>query len=210
MKKKAQITMESLLLYGAAILVVLLAIAALTYFGVLDLGRLLPDKCNFEGTGGLRCDDYKADATSASEIQIEVTNKGTKGYAIASSSRFVAEDSTMTGDCPIVGSPTIAPGNPGTLLFNCDGWVDQPGSRISGKVELDYTFGGALNHKGFGQLTVTTTGGTSYVCTVATQAADCTSAPDNYCFNNACVECTAPAHCTVAGETCLVDHTCGN
>jgi len=61
-KKKGQITMESLLLYGAAFLVVLLAIAALTYFGILDLGRYLPEKCNFEGTGIFKCDEWKADA----------------------------------------------------------------------------------------------------------------------------------------------------
>lgn len=43
--KKAQAAMEFLMTYGWAILVVLAAIGALAYFGVLSPGNLLPDKC---------------------------------------------------------------------------------------------------------------------------------------------------------------------
>ena len=43
--KKSQAAMEFLMTYGWAILVVLAAIAALAYFGVLDPAKLLPEKC---------------------------------------------------------------------------------------------------------------------------------------------------------------------
>ena len=44
---KAQAAMEFLMTYGWAILVVLIVIAALAYFGVLKPGGLLPEKCTF-------------------------------------------------------------------------------------------------------------------------------------------------------------------
>ena len=47
MKKKGQAAMEFLMTYGWAILVVLAAIAALAYFGVLSPGNLLPDRTVF-------------------------------------------------------------------------------------------------------------------------------------------------------------------
>lgn len=43
--KKAQAAMEFLMTYGWAILVVLAAIGALAYFGVLSPDKLLPSKC---------------------------------------------------------------------------------------------------------------------------------------------------------------------
>jgi hypothetical protein len=156
MKNKAQITMESLLLYGAAILVVLLAIAALTYFGVLDLGRLLPDKCSFEGTGGLLCNDFQADSTTG-DISVEVTNKGTKSFVI-SDHRFIPEDTGLTGGaCAGVGNPTIVPATKTTLVYNCGAGNLPAGTRISGQFEYNYTSGGSLNHRAYGYLTVTST-----------------------------------------------------
>lgn len=54
--RKAQAAMEFLMTYGWAILVVLIVIGALAYFGVLDPGKLLPEKCVFPT--GLHCNDY--------------------------------------------------------------------------------------------------------------------------------------------------------
>ena len=51
--KKAQAAMEFLMTYGWAILVVLAAIAALAYFGVLSPEKLLPEKCTLEP--GITC-----------------------------------------------------------------------------------------------------------------------------------------------------------
>ena len=48
MKKKAQAAMEFLMTYGWAILVVLIVIGALAYFGVLNPQNLLPEKCTLQ------------------------------------------------------------------------------------------------------------------------------------------------------------------
>ncbi|MBR9677211.1 hypothetical protein GOV04_03650 [Candidatus Woesearchaeota archaeon] len=54
--KRAQAAMEFLMTYGWAILVVLAAIGALAYFGVLSPDRFLPEKCTMPS--GLACLDF--------------------------------------------------------------------------------------------------------------------------------------------------------
>ena len=53
---RAQAAMEFLMTYGWAILVVLIVIGALAYFGVLKPGGLLPEKCVFPS--GINCVDH--------------------------------------------------------------------------------------------------------------------------------------------------------
>lgn len=57
MAKRAQAAMEFLMTYGWAILVVLVVIGALAYFGVLNPSSMLPSKCTTEM--GLSCSDYR-------------------------------------------------------------------------------------------------------------------------------------------------------
>lgn len=56
MRKKGQAAMEFLMTYGWAILVVLVVIGALAYFGVLNPQQFLPKKCQF--STGLTCVDH--------------------------------------------------------------------------------------------------------------------------------------------------------
>ena len=62
MFKKSQAAMEFLMTYGWAILVVLVAIGALAYFGVLSPDRFLPAKCVLPP--GLACIDFKIDSAT--------------------------------------------------------------------------------------------------------------------------------------------------
>jgi len=57
LKKKAQAAMEFLMTYGWAILVVLAAIGALAYFGVLKPQSFLPEQCLL--VPGVACLDFK-------------------------------------------------------------------------------------------------------------------------------------------------------
>ncbi len=61
--KKGQSAMEFLMTYGWAILVVLIAIGALAYFGVLNPSRFLPSSCII--FPGVSCTNFKVGATSA-------------------------------------------------------------------------------------------------------------------------------------------------
>ena len=84
--------MEFLMTYGWAILVVLVVIAALAYFGVLSPDSLLPDKCAFPIT--LTCTDYNVKSTSP-QIQFTVVNNGAKDIAIT---RVEVKSSSITGN----------------------------------------------------------------------------------------------------------------
>ena len=64
--KKSQAAMEFLMTYGWAILVVLAAIAALAYFGVLSPEKFLPEKCILEP--GLACIAHKIEPTQATLV----------------------------------------------------------------------------------------------------------------------------------------------
>jgi hypothetical protein len=57
-KRKAQAAMEFLMTYGWAILVVLAAITALAYFGVLSPAKFIPEACTLPSTGGMACIDF--------------------------------------------------------------------------------------------------------------------------------------------------------
>ena len=64
--KKSQAAMEFLMTYGWAILVVLAAIAALAYFGVLSPEKFLPEKCILEA--GIACVNHKVEPTQTTLI----------------------------------------------------------------------------------------------------------------------------------------------
>jgi len=57
MKRKAQVAFEYLATYGWAIMVALVAIGALAYFGFLNPTNLLPNKCDFGKQ--LECVEYR-------------------------------------------------------------------------------------------------------------------------------------------------------
>lgn len=86
--RKAQAAMEFLMTYGWAILVVLVAIGALAYFGVLSPDNFLPERCT--GPAGLDCLD-KASVTSPTNLIFVVKNNN--GFSITNISVLSASDS---------------------------------------------------------------------------------------------------------------------
>ena len=77
--RKGQAAMEFLMTYGWAILVVLAAIGALAYFGVLSPDRFLPDKC--VASPPFTCAEYKAaNTTGYSWLTLRFQNNA--GYDI--------------------------------------------------------------------------------------------------------------------------------
>src|SRR3989344_1019963 len=80
MEKKGQVAIEAIMIYGLAILVVILDIGALMYFGVLDLGSLLPDKCEIKGVA-ITCENYGVTKTG-NVVQLELRNSVGKNIEI--------------------------------------------------------------------------------------------------------------------------------
>ena len=71
MQKRGQAAMEFLMTYGWALLVVLIAIGALAFFGVLNPSRFLPQSCVLGP--GLACEDFKVTVNDRS-IYMNVRN----------------------------------------------------------------------------------------------------------------------------------------
>lgn len=71
MNKKGQAAMEFLMTYGWAILVVLAAIGALAYFGVLSPSNFVPDKCTSQG---FTCADHSLASGTPGTVTLYLTN----------------------------------------------------------------------------------------------------------------------------------------
>ena len=69
LRNKGQAALEFLTTYGWAFLVILVMIGALSYFGVLDVSRFIPDSCKLDGN--IECPAY---ALSEDTLQIQIRN----------------------------------------------------------------------------------------------------------------------------------------
>ena len=147
MNKKGQAAMEFLMTYGWAIVVVLAAIGALAYFGVLSPQKLLPDRTTF--TAPLPNVDNAVIPLSTHTVQVAFKNN--KGVAIT-----LPLTATGTGNClgpltvngtytdtnnvqqQIVANTTQIQNGGGFLLtFTCP---INAGAQVGSKFSADFTF----------------------------------------------------------------------
>jgi len=144
--KKAQAAMEFLMTYGWAILVVLLAIAALAYFGVLNPGKYLPSSCTLGA--GLSCNDFKVvgidPVTGFGEVTLVITNGMGEDL-----SPFTV---TIAGDC--VGSATavdgLVDGEKDIVVIACT--VPITGSKFKEDIVMTYEGESGLSHTKTGSI----------------------------------------------------------
>ena len=136
--KKSQAALEFIMTYGWAILVVLVAIGALAYFGVLSPDKFLPSKCLMPQ--GIGCVDHKATATS-----LAVSIRNSLGIDIT-------VDSVKAQQCTALGSQ-------GTLLNGATPVIYtlvcvNAGTKYNGAVNITYTnTDTSVQHTAQGQVT---------------------------------------------------------
>jgi len=136
--KKGQAAMEFLMTYGWAILVVLVVIGALAYFGVLTPTAFLPSRCQF--STGLVCLDKQI--TSDGVIAFRINNG--LGTAIDIKAIGVNDSSRFYTGCPAgvdLATPvTILAGQEKTVtITNCAPNDVEVGMRIKASVTLAYS-----------------------------------------------------------------------
>jgi len=123
MDKRAQAAMEFLMTYGWAILVVLVAIGALAYFGVLSPNKFLPTSCVLEP--GISC-DHKV---GASQTTLVLKNGLGKDITVGT---------IAVGDCSTAFNQAFASGvQENFVLTGCSNGA--AGSRFNAAVSLNYT-----------------------------------------------------------------------
>lgn len=116
--KKAQAAMEFLMTYGWAILVVLVVIGALAYFGVLDPQRLLPERCTIQT--GVTCRNWVVSASN-NKIMIEVLNGMGRNIEIDGSSSLIGASGNPVRSCNTTRGYNITTGSSEDVVFdNCD------------------------------------------------------------------------------------------
>ena len=136
MNRKGQAAMEFLMTYGWAILVVLVAIGALAYFGVLSPQKFLPSSCQFQS--GLGCDSFKA-ATNG----VRVVLRNGLGEDLTS----VTIGVTNCGATAVVAS--LPDGSSTNQVVSC---ALTAGNRLKETVWASYTDPNGVTHNNTGQI----------------------------------------------------------
>ena len=146
--KKAQSALEFLTTYGWAFLVILIMIGALSYFGVLDPSRFLPDKCVM--TTGISCQESMG-ATAAPQVNARLINSVGKDIAVQ---QMAVGDVTITGSATCTAATAIAlngvdgdltdatletwkSGAEGELQITCDA-APEAGERVTVTIDGNY------------------------------------------------------------------------
>ena len=139
MKKKSQAALEFIMTYGWAILVVLVAIGALAYFGVLNPDRFLPSKCTLQA--GIACLDHKA---TPSQVQVVILNS--LGFDISSVI-------IKAGGCGQSTSFNLANGEKTNVIsIGCTPALQ--GSKYNNQLNVSYTVTETqITHNSVGQIT---------------------------------------------------------
>lgn len=110
--KKAQLSIETMIIYGLVILVSLSVIGGLFYFDIFDVGSYLPNQCDLGGTGDLRCEEM-ALSSSEGELRLGIRNSGQK--PIASINVSVTDKTKVhfnnKKNTTVLPSSTLAPGD---------------------------------------------------------------------------------------------------
>ena len=137
--RKSQAALEFLMTYGWAILVVLVSIGALAYFGVLSPDKFLPSKCTLQS--GIACLDHKA-----TPPQVEIVIQNSLGYDISAIT-------VSAGECGSSSVPATALANGDKRTYTIACAVQLQGSKYNEQLNVSYTITETgLTHKNVGEI----------------------------------------------------------
>jgi uncharacterized protein (UPF0333 family) len=139
MRKKGQAAMEFLMTYGWAIVVVLAAIGALAYFGVLSPNKLLPDRTTFAAP--ISNVDNAVVTQANGQTQVEIAFKNNKGVPITVPGVTTVTSTQCTGTGAMDTIPAGAIQNGGGFLvkWNCTTSGTQAvGNKFKADISFDY------------------------------------------------------------------------
>ena len=149
---KSQAALEFLMTYGWAILVVLVAVGALAYFGVLSPDRYLPSKCTLQA--GIACLDFKVQgaggAGGVGVVTARITNS--LGYNIDTISVKAGNCGDYPGSAGSTGQLTLANGDSATYTIPCAAAITA--SKYNELLNVTYVItDSGISHINSGQIT---------------------------------------------------------
>jgi hypothetical protein len=153
--KKGQAAMEFLMTYGWAILVVLAAIGALAYFGVLSPSKLLPSKCTL--SPGINFGDCKASSTGLQVtlydgLGVDIKEVNVTVVSKVGSSVTCNETQPAAGNIALLGNGATSP----SMTFCAVAFATaKVGERFDADVSVSYVKEGeALSHLNSGAIQI--------------------------------------------------------
>jgi len=152
--KKAQAAMEFLMTYGWALLVVLVAIGALAFFGVLNPGQFLPDQCVL--FAGVTCTTFFASQQVNPGVTITIQNG--LGYSMQDIQLDILNvDGSSTpwpgATCIATATITIPDGGTQTCLWSIG--AKEQGDKIKGQLQLSWKDDSGFQRTRLGNLALT-------------------------------------------------------
>ena len=150
-KSKAQSAMEFLMTYGWTVIVVLVSISALSYFGVLSPDIFVPEKCSLPA--GITCLDFEVGSTL-----VTLVLQNNFGWTITIDEIAVAGENG--GSCSYSESVMLKNGEKAIFIVpNCNNGNIR--DKFDGKINVTYTKESLLIHKMggtiYGKVTTETT-----------------------------------------------------
>jgi hypothetical protein len=138
-KRGGQASMEFLMTYGWAILVVMAAIGALAYFGVLDSANIIPASCTI--VPGIDCEDFRI--TETGQVEINILNG--QGQNLNDISISLADPDTKATLCILTctegcsGSNALS--NGASSRWSSDNCIisETKGSKFKGELVFEYS-----------------------------------------------------------------------
>jgi len=115
MKRRAQAALEYLMTYGWGLIAILVVIGGLSYFGMFEPSRYLPDHCSFGAQ--LQCNDYQVVASDGSNggiVYLRLRNGFGDGITITNA--YVGDVQTKF-DVEADGSFDIVAGNVSSIFI---------------------------------------------------------------------------------------------
>lgn len=143
MFKKSQAALEFLTTYAWAFLVIIIMVAALTYFGILSPSKLLPDRCNFGSE--ISCDKNRMIVNNVNENTVAMQLTNSFGSAVVVTAATMDTDVATIGTCTAqINNAAISNYNWGTgdlltLNADCTGGANlAEGIKVKMRFEISY------------------------------------------------------------------------
>lgn len=145
-QKISQASIEYLSTYALAFISIVTAIGALYYFGFLDFGKYLPQKCTFPSQ--FKCLDFSLNSNPSNEIRIKLVNNLGEDICVKKGIG-VANDAVLPLNCDDPAIVTTSPcaadewkwgqANTQELIFkNCKDGAYTSNERIDARVTMTY------------------------------------------------------------------------
>ena len=133
--RKAQAAVETLMIYGVTILIVMLAIGALIGFGIIDFDSFFPDKCSLPEV--LSCEAFLVTPT---EVQLQFENIFDSNIGEFSVNLYGEKDNEGLWNCntTVYSGGTLVVGEVSSVIYvPCEIKVPT-GKKINGKMQVKF------------------------------------------------------------------------